>query len=53
MKTFILAVVIALSIKVVVQIDSCANSGRCRVIFDDRTTDLLLDPYVGQKVIKQ
>lgn len=39
--------------KVVVKIDSCSNSGRCRVYFNDGTTDLLLDPYVGQKIIKQ
>lgn len=53
MKIFVLAILLAVSIKVVTQIESCADSGRCRVIFNDGTTDLLLSPYVGQKVIKQ
>lgn len=38
--------------KTVVKIESCASSGRCRVIFDDGTTDLLYLPHVGMKVEK-
>ncbi len=53
MKNILLAFSLAVSIKVVVEIESCADSGRCRVLFDDKSTDLLLNPYVGQKVIKQ
>ena len=36
--------------KVVVKIDSCANSGRCRVRFNDGSTDLLFNPYIGQAI---
>lgn len=43
---------LVLSFKVVVKIESCAASGRCRVEYNDGTLDLLLDPYVGQKVYK-
>jgi len=39
-------------IKTVVEIESCAASMRCRVIFDDGTTDLLFNPYVGLKIKK-
>ena len=36
--------------KTVVKVESCASSGRCRVTFDDGTTDLLYFPNVGMKV---
>lgn len=38
--------------KTVTKIESCASSGRCRVIFDDGTTDLVFNPYIGMKVSK-
>lgn len=44
--------VYAHTIKTVVRIESCANSGRCRVFYDDGTTDLLFNPYIGLKVLK-
>lgn len=47
MKTLIL-----LTILTVVKIESCANSGICRVIFDDNSTDLVYLPYIGMKVRK-
>jgi hypothetical protein len=37
--------------KTVIKIDSCADSGRCRVIYNDGTTDLLFNPYVGQRIL--
>jgi hypothetical protein len=39
-------------IKTVVKIESCAAI-RCRVIFSDGSTDLLINPFIGQKVIKK
>lgn len=42
----------AYTIKTVIEIESCAESGRCRVKFDDNSTDLLWNPYIGQKVVK-
>lgn len=38
--------------KTVTKIESCAESGRCRVYFDDNSTDLLFYPYIGMKVNK-
>lgn len=38
--------------KIVVKIVDCANSGRCRVIFDDNSTDLVFNPFIGMKVVK-
>ena len=38
--------------KTVVKVESCASSGRCRVIFDDGTSDLLYLPSVGMRVSK-
>lgn len=37
---------------IVIEIESCANSGRCRVRLSDGTTDLLFFPYLGQIVDK-
>lgn len=37
--------------KTVIKIDSCAASGRCRIFFQDGTTDLLFNPYVGQMIL--
>lgn len=51
MKTIILGFSIY-AILTVVKIESCASSGRCRVIFDDGSTDLLYLPHIGQKVEK-
>lgn len=34
----------------VVKIESCANSGRCRVIFDNGNIDLIFNPYVGMRI---
>lgn len=36
----------------VTKIESCAASMRCRVIFDDGTTDLIFNPFIGMKVKK-
>lgn len=41
-----------LEFKTVVRIESCADSGLCRVYFDDDSTDLLFYPYIGMKWIK-
>lgn len=43
---------LAIAFKTVIQIESCANSGRCRVYFDDNSTDLLYNPYIGMRVEK-
>lgn len=50
----ILSILVLLNVqyKTVVKIESCASSGRCRVIFDDGSVDLLLYPLIGQKVEK-
>lgn len=37
---------------IVVEIVSCADSGRCRVVLSDGTTDLIFFPYLGQVVDK-
>jgi hypothetical protein len=37
--------------KTVVKIESCAASGRCRVVYSDGSTDLLFNPYVGQRFL--
>jgi hypothetical protein len=37
--------------KTVILIDPCASSGRCRVYFQDGSTDLLFNPYIGQRVL--
>lgn len=39
--------------KVVVKIESCASSGRCRVLFNDGSTDILFNPYVGMKILRK
>lgn len=52
LKILSVLVVLSSSYRTVIKIESCASSGRCRVLFDDRSTDLLLYPYIGQKVEK-
>lgn len=37
--------------KTVVKIDSCAASGRCRIFYNDGSTDLLFNPYIGQRIL--
>ena len=37
--------------KTVIKIESCASSMRCRVYFNDGSTDLLFNPYIGMKVL--
>jgi len=50
MKYSTLLVIILLLVKTVVTIESCASSGRCRVVFNDASTDLLFNPHIGQTV---
>jgi hypothetical protein len=50
--TLLLFSAIILEYKTVTVIESCADSGRCRVYFDDESTDLLFNPYIGMKVEK-
>jgi hypothetical protein len=47
----LLVLVVPALFKTVIKIDSCAASGRCRVIFNDGTTDLLFNPYIGMRVL--
>ena len=47
----LIVLVIPALFKTVVKIDSCAASGRCRVIFSDGTSDLLFNPYIGQRIL--
>jgi hypothetical protein len=44
--------ILLIAFKTVTQIESCASSGRCRVYFDDNSTDLLYNPYIGMRVEK-
>ena len=37
--------------KTVIKIESCAVSMRCRVYFNDGSTDLLFNPYIGMKIL--
>lgn len=47
----LIVLVIPALFKTVVKIDSCAASGRCRVLFNDGTVDLLFNPYIGQRIL--
>lgn len=47
----LIVLVVPALFKTVVKIDSCAASGRCRVLFNDGTTDLLFNPYIGQRFL--
>jgi hypothetical protein len=46
----LLLIFLLLIYKTVVQIESCADSGRCRIIYSDGSTDLLLNPFIGQVI---
>lgn len=50
MKSVLLTLLIILT---VIEIESCANSGRCRVKLSDGSTDLLFYPYIGQVIKKK
>ena len=51
LSILLIVLVIPALFKTVVKIDSCAASGRCRVLFNDGTTDLLFNPYIGQRIL--
>lgn len=51
-KILILSIFLSVQYKTVIKIESCTRSGRCRVYFDDNSTDLMFNPYIGMKVRK-
>jgi hypothetical protein len=53
MKKLIILTMLTLVFKTVIKIESCADSGICRVYFDDDSTDLLFYPYIGMKWLKE